>query len=145
MVSPGWTCGAYIQNLLDLMPAVVASLLDFDHFITARSLSIRKLTQLKEQAILHNLLLPLGFGAIYLLIRNYSYKRAYVHIITLCLCLVVHLYRDGQRRGVALGPFRSPPLRRDLYLFTIMAFVSLTALLTRQFDLVSKINTVEVV
>ena len=145
LVSPGWSLGANIENLFDLIPAVVASLLDFDHFVTARSLSIRKLTQLKEQAIMHNLLVPLGLGAIYLLVRNHSYKRAYVHVITLCLCLVVHLYRDGQRRGVALGPFRSPPLRRDLYLFLIVSFVSLTAMLTRQFGLEAKTNTVEVV
>merc|ERR1719277_2139272 len=99
----------------DLAPAFICALLDLDHFIAAGALSIRKLTQLKEQAPFHNLLLPILIGTLYLLVRHLfptvNYKRLFIHVTSLSLCLVVHLYRDGQRRGVALGPWRSRPIR----------------------------------
>lgn len=47
-------------GVFDLAPAFAASLLDLDHFVTARSFSLVKATSLIEQAPLHNLLLPLG-------------------------------------------------------------------------------------
>merc|ERR1712110_164063 len=92
-------CGILVKDLTAIqpvifVPAFMASLIDLDHFIAARSFSLIKATSLVEQATLHNMLLPIG-----IVITAFTFKRFgrdYISfLIPLAMCLIVHLYRDG--------------------------------------------------
>jgi len=119
-------CSIYSFTELDwiaFIPAGIASVIDIDHFYAAGSFSIKSATKLQKQAPFHNLLLPLGIFALFsLLKRFFKSERLLTLIISLCICLVVHLYRDGIRRGVAIGQYRSEPIPFAAYIFYITTY-----------------------
>jgi len=119
-------CTIYSFGKLDwiaFIPAVIASLIDIDHFYAARSFSIKSATKLQKQAPLHNLLLPLGLFALYTMMKRFiKSERLSTLAISLCICLVVHLYRDGIRRGVAIAQYRSEPIPYTAYIFYISTY-----------------------
>ncbi|KAJ8985766.1 hypothetical protein NQ317_014419 [Molorchus minor] len=97
--------------------AFVASLIDLDHFVAARSLNFEDATNLKQRPPLHCSTFPLVI-CLPLLMLSYvlylpSLKRSILIVLT---AFVSHHTRDATRRGFWLYPYGStPPIPYGIY------------------------------
>lgn len=108
-----------------LLCGMMASIIDLDHFIAARSFSIHEATSLPFRPILHWTTLPMTFF-IFLVILAFAlhsinlYKLAWM-ILT---ALGTHHLRDGYRRGIWMYPLPSiPPFPYSIYLIGLVAIM----------------------
>lgn len=95
----------------------ISSLIDLDHFITAKSLSLKDAVSLKNRPVLHCTTVPLIITPVLLLIAYiceiHSLQRYSLIIFT---AFITHHTRDAARRGYWLYPFGSTkPIPYMLY------------------------------
>ena len=106
---------------------VMATALDLDHFVEARSLSLKDALSLPNRPFAHNTTVILT-GAVLLYLLFYCYPdlstlfTGDLPLMFLTSTLSHHL-RDADRRGIWLGPLLStPPIPYKLYPFLIVLF-----------------------
>ncbi len=100
-----------------LMSVVCGGVLDIDHFLASRKFSYFAATHLTTRPFGHAVGFPLLCGLlVFLVFRNLRGS------LLVASSLMVHLLRDGIRRGLWFWPFGSTP-RLSLYVFIAALFV----------------------
>ncbi|KAF7282014.1 hypothetical protein GWI33_003675 [Rhynchophorus ferrugineus] len=88
--------------------ALIASMIDLDHFIAAKSFSLKDATRLKNRPFLHCTTLPL---VVFMILAVISYSLQWNSLKRFALLLLTafisHHIRDATRRGLWLYPFGS--------------------------------------
>lgn len=102
---------------------MIASLIDLDHFVAAKSLNLKDATQLKQRPPLHSSTIPFLVSLILFLV-GYCWLRSWLLVRISCIIWVAfatHHTRDAYRRGFWFSPFGStPPIPYYLYIaFTL--------------------------
>lgn len=110
---------------------VIASLIDLDHFIAARSLSLQDAVHLNRRPPFHSTsLLILVFFTFYISAKVFN-----SHVLNQMSWIILvaggsHHLRDGVRRGLWFPPLGStPPLQPVIYLGSLAFFPHIIALL----------------
>ncbi|XP_044261838.1 transmembrane protein 267 [Tribolium madens] len=109
---------SHFQSLIEIgLCAGVASLIDIDHFISARSIHLKDATSLQKRPPLHCSTFPFMFCLLFLMLSYFFqvevWKRVSLIVLT---AFVSHHTRDATRRGFWFYPFgATPPIPYFLY------------------------------
>lgn len=105
--------------------AFFSSIIDIDHFISARSLKLTDAISLSNRPFLHNSLTLLIVNLIIFILLNYFNSKANYWSIIFFISWFSHHIRDGNRRGVWLGSIHTTkPIKTEQYLI-ILLFIPL--------------------
>ncbi len=105
--------------------AFFSSIIDIDHFISARSLKLTDAISLSNRPFLHNSLTLLIVNLIIFILLNYFNSKANYWSTIFFISWFSHHIRDGNRRGVWLGSIHTTkPIKTEQYLI-ILLFVPL--------------------
>ena len=119
-----WAIVAYpYLNVCELTAAwIFASILDIDHFISARSFRVAEAIALEKRPFLHNSLTLFIINLFFLAILTlFNSNKKYAWSSLLFLSWFSHHLRDGTRRGLWLGSIGNiSPLNYKLYLLVIL-------------------------
>ncbi|XP_045488951.1 transmembrane protein 267 [Pieris rapae] len=110
---------AWIYNII--LCTIVSSLIDVDHFIVAKSIHYKDLTNLKYRGFLHCTSLWFIITTI-LLIYSYIFRKNNIYVLSYMLILAYtsHHIRDGNRRGLCVYPFgHTPPIHKYVYVLLL--------------------------
>ena len=124
---------AAVRTLQVVGCVIMATVLDVDHFIAARSLAIKDALKLPNRPFAHNTTVILaGAALLYLLFHCYPNLGApFTRGLPLMFLISTfsHHLRDADRRGIWLGPLLStPPIPYKLYPFLIALLPALLPL-----------------
>ncbi|KAJ6645286.1 Transmembrane protein, partial [Pseudolycoriella hygida] len=97
------------HTVLILFCFVVASLIDVDHFIHAKSFSLKAATTLTARAFLHCSTITIGLFILFLI--GTCYRSLLLNLINAMLlnAFITHHTRDASRRGFWFWPFGHTP------------------------------------
>ncbi len=100
-----------------LLSAFIGSIIDIDHFLSAKSFSFDSALSLHSRPFMHNtftlLIITLGISVI---IMRYAYKYRYM-IALVFISWFSHHLRDANRHGLWFGyDYKTPPLSSELYI-----------------------------
>ena len=105
--------------------AFFSSIIDIDHFISARSFRLNDAISLSNRPFLHNSLTLLIINLIIFILFNYFNSKANSWSIIFFISWFSHHIRDGNRRGVWLGSIHTTkPIKTEQYLI-ILLFIPL--------------------
>jgi len=110
-------------NLYELFfCTAISSLMDLDHFISAKSLHLDNAISLGERPFLHDTLaLFIVNVLIYIALSYYDSKKRYISVL-IFLAWFSHHVRDANRHGLWFGSFyETQPLRDFEYIFIVCA------------------------
>lgn len=102
-----------------LLTGLMASLIDLDHFLAARSMSLQHAIELPKRPFLHNSLTLFVVNLmVYAILvyfgSNYSFARKVS--LMFFVAWITHHVRDANRRGLWFGAlFTTPPIRNSFY------------------------------
>ncbi|CAG2053525.1 unnamed protein product, partial [Timema podura] len=101
----------------------LSSLIDFDHFIAAKSFHLKDAVGLNSRPFLHCTSVPLTICVVVIVLSHVLGWSTLVRIPWLVLAaLLSHHIRDGTRRGLWMWPFGSTPaIPYSLYVGATMA------------------------
>lgn len=108
-----------------LLCGMMASFVDLDHFVAARSFTIHEATSLSFRPILHWTTLPVTFFVflVILALAVHSVK-LYKFAWFILTAFGTHHLRDGYRRGIWIHPLPSiPPFPYVIYLIGLVAIM----------------------
>lgn len=112
--------------LLSCFGTLIAGVIDVDHFIEARSMSLSDATRLPHRPFLHNSLIPLVLLTSGLLLLRSCPKTGVWLVVAFC-SVATHHVRDAQRRGLWFGLLGSTkPITTWLYVAIEMTLPHLT-------------------
>ncbi|KAL3280018.1 hypothetical protein HHI36_017526 [Cryptolaemus montrouzieri] len=114
---------SFLQNHIEclfqiLLCAVIASIIDVDHFISARSLSLKDATILKERPFLHCSTVPVVICACLFYLGSYWRIVIWKKIsLIVFIAFSSHHIRDATRRGLWFAPIGSTaPIPYPVYI-----------------------------
>lgn len=106
---------------------IMGAVIDADHFVAARSLSLSSATNLSARPFGHCFLFG-AFGTIVLIVLSqpFPFIRTYKLVYQFSIAFISHMLRDGTRRGLWLVPgYSTPPLSYGLHLAIMALFPAL--------------------
>ncbi|XP_038220404.1 transmembrane protein 267 [Zerene cesonia] len=107
---------AWLYNVI--FCTIVASLIDIDHFVVAKSIHIKDLNNLKHRGFLHCSSLWFAVTSI-LFLYSYLHRKLNIYILTFMLTIAYtsHHIRDANRRGLWFYPYgHTQPIPKYLYI-----------------------------
>ncbi len=109
-------------NLYELiLSGVVASLIDLDHFISARSFSLLDAISLSSRPFFHNSLILSLANILFLVVILYKAPSRLSVCFLVFIAWFSHHVRDANRRGLWFGPiYTTKPLSDAIYLGIIL-------------------------
>ncbi|KAK9884916.1 hypothetical protein WA026_009153 [Henosepilachna vigintioctopunctata] len=94
-----------------LLCGVIASIIDVDHFLSAKSLSLKDATNLKERPFLHCSTVPVVIFSCVFLFGNFMRSVTWrLNALVILVAFSSHHIRDATRRGLWFAPFGSTSL-----------------------------------
>ncbi|XP_028171688.1 transmembrane protein 267 [Ostrinia furnacalis] len=104
-----------------ILCTIVSSLIDVDHFIVAKSINLKDLTNLKQRGIFHCTTFWVVLTALLLaLSRIFKHANAYTTTWMLIVAFTSHHIRDANRRGLWCYPFgHTPPISTHVYVILL--------------------------
>jgi hypothetical protein len=110
-------CGISEPLVECAMACMFGSLVDIDHFVSARSLSLFHATHLSSRPFGHAVLFVVAIFAV----LRYLIQWNDISMIYL-IASISHLVRDSSRRGLWMWPFpHTPPIPYSLHLLLLLA------------------------
>lgn len=108
-------------NFLEfILSGFLSSIIDIDHFLSAKSFSLLDAISLPKRPFLHNsLTLLLANCILYIFLKKFSTNNSWSLLVF--VSWFSHHVRDANRRGLWFGPvFTTPPLKDSIYLSIIL-------------------------
>jgi len=108
-----------------LLCGMMASVIDLDHFVAARSFNIHEATSLSFRPILHWTTLPVTCFVFLVILALILYSlNLYTFAWMFLTAFITHHWRDGYRRGLWIYPLPSiPPFSYSIYLIGLVAIL----------------------